>query len=228
MTSDRPAAAARIISLYEDTAAAWDEIRGRNPSEYEPEYFDRFLAGVRPGGAILDLGCGTGHPVANYLLERGFRVTGVDSAPSLIALARRRLPAGEWLVGDMRTLDLGRRFDGILAWYSFFHLAPDDQRAMFPVFAAHALPGAPLSFPPAHWRERRSASGKASRSITPAWLPRNIALCSRSMALTCSPFTQACHSRPAQASGSPGPVFGKAGPSLTRTACNSGRIGPAA
>jgi SAM-dependent methyltransferase len=147
MTSDRPVAAARIISLYEETAAAWDEIRGRNPSEYEPEYFDRFLAGVRPGGAILDLGCGTGHPVANYLLERGFRVTGVDSAPSLIALARDRLPAGEWLVGDMRTLDLGRRFDGILAWYSFFHLAPDDQRAMFPVFAAHALPGAPLSFP---------------------------------------------------------------------------------
>jgi len=41
---------------------------------------------------------------------------------------------------------LGRRFAGILAWDSFFHLHMDDQRAMFSRFAAHALPGAPLMF----------------------------------------------------------------------------------
>jgi hypothetical protein len=46
----------------------------------------------------------------------------------------------------MRNLDLGRRFDGLLAWHSFFHLAADDQRAMFPRFAAHAAPGALLMF----------------------------------------------------------------------------------
>jgi hypothetical protein len=56
------------------------------------------------------------------------------------------LPEGEWLIGDMRALDLGRRFDGILAWYSFFHLDFDDQRAMFARFSAHAAPGAPLLF----------------------------------------------------------------------------------
>ncbi|MBV8032750.1 MAG: SAM-dependent methyltransferase, partial [Betaproteobacteria bacterium] len=55
-------------------------------------------------------------------------------------------------VGDLRALSLGRRFDGLLAWDSFFHLKADDQRAMFPRFAAHALPGAPLLFTsgPAH------------------------------------------------------------------------------
>jgi hypothetical protein len=46
----------------------------------------------------------------------------------------------------MRRLALGRRFDGLLAWDSFFHLTMADQRAMFPRFAAHALPGAPLMF----------------------------------------------------------------------------------
>jgi hypothetical protein len=46
----------------------------------------------------------------------------------------------------MRGLALGRRFDVILAFNSFFHLSPDDQRAMFPVFAAHAAPGATLLF----------------------------------------------------------------------------------
>jgi hypothetical protein len=56
------------------------------------------------------------------------------------------LPDHEWIVADMRTLSLGRRFDGILAWDSYFHLDHDDQRRMFDVFAAHAAPGAMLMF----------------------------------------------------------------------------------
>jgi hypothetical protein len=46
----------------------------------------------------------------------------------------------------MRTLSLDRRFDGILAWDSFFHLRQDDQRAMFPVFRRHAATNAALMF----------------------------------------------------------------------------------
>ncbi len=46
----------------------------------------------------------------------------------------------------MRTLTLKHRFDGILAWDSFFHLDPDNQRQMFAVFAEHAAPGAVLMF----------------------------------------------------------------------------------
>lgn len=74
------------------------------------------------------------------------RVTGVDSSQSLIALCRDRLPEQEWIVADMRNLQLGKSFDGILAWDSFFHLAPDAQRAMFSIFAAHARPGTILMF----------------------------------------------------------------------------------
>ncbi len=52
----------------------------------------------------------------------------------------------------MRWLQLPRKFDGILAWDSFFHLMPDDQRRMFDVFALHAAPSAVLMFNsgPAH------------------------------------------------------------------------------
>jgi len=49
-------------------------------------------------------------------------------------------------VSPRRLLDLGTPFDAILAWDSFFHLSPDDQRAMFAVFARHAAPGAALMF----------------------------------------------------------------------------------
>mgnify|MGYP001547094599 FL=1 len=46
----------------------------------------------------------------------------------------------------MRVPALQETFDGILAWDSFFHLTPDDQRRMFPIFRDHAKPGAPLMF----------------------------------------------------------------------------------
>ena len=46
-------------------------------------------------------------------------------------------------------------FDGVLAWHSFFHLAHDPQRAMFPIFAAHAAPGAALMFT-SGWEEGES------------------------------------------------------------------------
>jgi len=48
----------------------------------------------------------------------------------MIALARARLLDDEWIVADMRHLALGRQFDGILAWDSYFHLSQDAQRAM--------------------------------------------------------------------------------------------------
>jgi hypothetical protein len=50
------------------------------------------------------------------------------------------------MVGDMRALSLDRTFDGLIAWDSFFHLSRADQRRMFPVFRAHAAPGAALMF----------------------------------------------------------------------------------
>jgi cyclopropane fatty-acyl-phospholipid synthase-like methyltransferase len=80
------------------------------------------------------------------MAQRGLRVTGVDSSPTMISLCRSRLPDCEWIVADMRTLSLGRRFDGIVAWDSFFHLDHDDQRRMFDVFAKHAAAGASLMF----------------------------------------------------------------------------------
>ena len=136
--------AASIIGLYERHAAAFDRQRGRQL--FERGWLNRFAALIPPGGTVLDLGCGMGEPVAKHLVEAGFRVTGVDSSPSLIAFCRARFPEQEWQVADMRGLALGRRFGGILAWDSFFHLDHEDQRRMFRVFRDHAVAGAALMF----------------------------------------------------------------------------------
>jgi SAM-dependent methyltransferase len=138
-------AAARIIAHYERHASAWDADR-RSSGWNDKKWHDRFVALVPEGATVLDVGCGGGSPVAINLAICGLRVTGVDSSPSMIALCRERLPDQEWIVADMRDLTLARTFAGILAWDSFFHLCPDDQRAMFAVFAAHAHHNTVLMF----------------------------------------------------------------------------------
>jgi SAM-dependent methyltransferase len=133
-----------IVDLYERHAHDFD--RDRSRSLQEKGWLDRFLTHVRPAGVVLDVGCGMAEPIARFVLEAGFQVVGIDSSPSMIEMCRARFPGSEWIVGDMRQLGLGRRFDALLAWDSFFHLRRDDQRAMFPRFAAHASAGAPLMF----------------------------------------------------------------------------------
>jgi SAM-dependent methyltransferase len=138
-------AAHRIIGHYERHALSWDADR-RAADWIDKSFIERFLSFLPQSATVLDLGCGGGAPVALHMVARGFRVTGVDSSPTLISLCRTRMPDQEWIVGDMRSLALGRRFDGILAWDSFFHLQHDDQRMMFRIFAMHAAPTAILMF----------------------------------------------------------------------------------
>lgn len=134
-----------VIEHYERHALAWDQDRRAGAWPDKP-WHDRFIAALARGAGVLDLGCGSGAPVAMHLAASGLQVTGIDASPSLIALCRERLPGHAWRVEDMRALHLGRQFCGILAWDSFFHLAPDDQRRMFAVFGAHAAPGCVLMF----------------------------------------------------------------------------------
>lgn len=139
-------ASERIVDLYERNAYAWDEQRGRPRPLMEQGWLDRVTALIPAGGTILDIGCGSGKPIAAHLIARSYVVTGIDSSQTMIDMCRDRFPAHRWQVADMRTLTLGEQFAGIIAWDSFFHLTPSDQRMMFPVFCMHAAPGAPLLF----------------------------------------------------------------------------------
>ena len=141
MTSSRPPS---VIGVYQRHGERWAELRGNNL--VESSWIDRFCALVPAGAAVLDIGCGSGLPIASELILRGFDVTGVDGSSTMLALFRRNLPGASAHLGDMRQLALGRRFAGLIAWDSFFHLSPDDQRPMFSRFQAHAAPGAALMF----------------------------------------------------------------------------------
>lgn len=145
MSKAAPGAADGIIDLYSRRAADWDADRGRDLTTETP-WLEVFLAHVPEAGQVLDLGCGSGQPIARHLIEQGRAVTGVDASPGAIALCQKRFPDQDWIVADMRGLDLGRAFDGLIAWHSSFHLTREGQRALFAVYARHLGPGGVLMF----------------------------------------------------------------------------------
>jgi predicted TPR repeat methyltransferase len=134
-----------VLHIYEANAVAFDRDRGRQLME--AKYLDALLSRLAPNARrVLDVGCGTGEPIARYLIDNGCEVTGVDGASAMIAICADRFPAMTWLAGDMRSLALGERYDAIVAWDSFFHLTVEAQRDMFAVFREHAAPRALLLF----------------------------------------------------------------------------------
>ena len=125
----------RHQAIYAAHAATWDAERSR--VLFEKPWLDRLCERIPAGGAVLDLGCGAGEPIARYMIAQGYALTGVDFARPMLDIARKRFPDSTWIEADMRQLDLGRRFSGIVAWDSFFHLTRDEQRQMIPRLARH-------------------------------------------------------------------------------------------
>ncbi|WP_368183760.1 class I SAM-dependent methyltransferase [Aestuariibius sp. HNIBRBA575] len=144
---DTPMKPDDILPTYNRVAPEWD--RRRDRSLFERKWMDRLIQHTplnEKRRRVLDLGCGSGRPIASYLLERGLDVTGVDGAAAMVELFKQNLPRAKIVNADMRGLDLGQKFDAVMGWNSFFHLSAEDQRAMFAVFARHAAPRAALMF----------------------------------------------------------------------------------
>ncbi|MEM6848863.1 MAG: methyltransferase domain-containing protein [Pseudomonadota bacterium] len=132
-----------ILPTYDRVGRAFAEERVKDL--FEKPALDRFRAAL-PGPRVLDVGCGSGDPIALYLARNGCAVTGLDGARTMVELFRETLPAAQCYHADMRTFDLGEKFDGVLAFNSLFHLTVEDQRAALARMAAHAGPDAALMF----------------------------------------------------------------------------------
>jgi 2-polyprenyl-3-methyl-5-hydroxy-6-metoxy-1,4-benzoquinol methylase len=112
---------------------------------------------VGPEPALLDVGCGAGL-FCEMAATLGAQVSGIDAAQALIAIAKERVPHGDFRVGDMEALPyLDNSFKVVTGFNSFQHAAT-------PVNALSAArhvarKGAPDEDPfyPAEWlRQARS------------------------------------------------------------------------
>jgi SAM-dependent methyltransferase len=93
-------------------------------------------------GRVLDLGCGSGIPVARELANAGHSVLGVDGSGQQIVRARRSVPGAKFIQADMSEVqfDAGS-FDAVGAFYSITHVPAAEQGPLFIKIAEWLKPG---------------------------------------------------------------------------------------
>jgi SAM-dependent methyltransferase len=146
--------------LYSELAGWWPLISP--PEEYTEEaaHLAAVFAAATPAvREVLDLGSGGGH-VAVHLKPR-FTLTLVDQSEQMLAVSRRLNPECEHIRGDMRTVRLGRGFDGVLVHDAVDYMTgEDDLRQVIETAFAHCRPGGLGVFVPDYLAETfRAASG---------------------------------------------------------------------
>ena len=112
----------------------------------EQKYLDLLMSYLEPNAHILDIGCGSGHPIAAYLIEQGFQVTGIDGSKELLNIAKIKCPALHTIYGDIRTVTLNQKYDALLEWWCLFHIPKQDHANMISRFATWIKPGGFLEF----------------------------------------------------------------------------------
>jgi len=117
-----------VRPFYGRFAWAYDLLVER-PVSQECAYVAKALTkhGVAAGARVLDAGCGTGRYAA-ALAGHGYRVTGVDLAPDLVAVARRRGGSARFAVGDLSALPLRAAYDAALCRGVLNDVLDDDVR----------------------------------------------------------------------------------------------------
>jgi SAM-dependent methyltransferase len=112
-------------------AVALEFIRRREQANIGVATVRAWASALPIGGAILDLGCGSGAPIAVALHDDGFLVHGTEASPTLAAAFRTRLPDAPLAceaIEASRFFD--RRFAGVIAIGVLFLLPAEVQRAV--------------------------------------------------------------------------------------------------
>lgn len=120
------------------------------------------------GASVLDLGCGSGVPIAQALVDEGCAVYGVDASATLVDAFRCRFPTAAVACEPVEDSGFfGRSYDGVVAIGLVFLLAPDVQRTVIGRAAAVLRPAGRLLFTApvqvATWQDR--STGHASVSL---------------------------------------------------------------
>ncbi len=99
---------------------------------HNQKYLDKLNSYLKVNSQILDVGCGAGIPVDDYLVSKGHHITGVDISEKQIQLAKINVPRATYLVEDMSEMDFQKEsFDAIVSFYAIFHIPREDHLELF-------------------------------------------------------------------------------------------------
>jgi SAM-dependent methyltransferase len=144
----------KMDRLYGDLAYLWPLVSP--PEDYAAEarcWRDVLRRKLGPGRhSILELGVGGGHNLSH--LTADFEATAVDLSPDMLGLSKRLNPGVEHLVGDMRTVRLGRKFKAVFIHDAISYMRTEaDLRATFDTAAVHLEAGGVFITSPDRFRE---------------------------------------------------------------------------
>ena len=134
--------------MYSKVARIYDLLyTGTGIKDYpaESKTLHAIIEEASPGArTLLDVACGTGAHLE--VLRRWYEVEGVDLSPEMLEVARVRLPDIPLTVADMRTLDLGRKFDAVTCLFSAIGYVTDlaEMQSTIGRLADHVAPGGVL------------------------------------------------------------------------------------
>lgn len=109
-----------IIAFFDELAPCWDDDMIRNETVIA-KILDG--AGVAAGMDVLDVACGTGVLIPDYLERNVASVTGVDISSEMVNIAREKFAQDNvhLICGDVEALSFERRFDCIVVYNAFPH-----------------------------------------------------------------------------------------------------------
>jgi SAM-dependent methyltransferase len=114
------------------TRIAHEYAAERKRSNIGTEEIESLLQMLPKGASILDVGCGTGQPISEYISRHPhqFKLFAADSSDAMTEIFRRNLPDIPVQCSSILTFDFfGQTFDAVVSWGMMFHLTPDEQRS---------------------------------------------------------------------------------------------------
>ncbi len=105
---------------------------GREIRSEEKDLFQDLFDYIGDSAQILDLGCGTGLPFDQYLIENGYDLIGIDIAEKHVEKARENIPEAEIIQGDFFEADVANSsLDAVVSFYAIFHIPREEHRKLF-------------------------------------------------------------------------------------------------
>ncbi|KTD41612.1 class I SAM-dependent methyltransferase [Legionella parisiensis] len=135
----------KVYEAY-DELIDWFDVHRNKELHMEQFYLYQIKKHFPHGGSVLDIGCGTGEPIAKFFIQAGYDITGVDASTKMIERCKQNFPNAHWIIEDMRTMKFLVQFDIVIAWHSFFHLPQADQRSALSLFSSLVKPKGLLLF----------------------------------------------------------------------------------
>ncbi|NYZ74192.1 methyltransferase domain-containing protein [Candidatus Micrarchaeota archaeon] len=84
------------------------------------------------GSTILDLGSGTGVPIAKFLVNKGYDIIGIDFAENMIKLARKNVPRAKFIKMDITKMKFKpNSFDGAVSFYAIIHIPREKHACVY-------------------------------------------------------------------------------------------------